>query len=79
MNRTAAILPRARITNRKRISLPLSSGTPHSAGTPETAPTLRLRVDIEYHQLAEQILASQGWKAISASKGSSRDRKLGAL
>lgn len=67
------------LANRKRNSLPQAAGTPHSVETLETVPKLRLRADIEYHQLAEQILASQDWKAISATKGSSRDRKLGRL
>ncbi|MCE6078365.1 TniQ family protein [Agrobacterium vitis] len=65
------------LANRKRKSLPQAAETPHSVGTLETLP--KLRPDIEYHQLAEQILASQDWKAMSAIKGSSRDRKLGRL
>ncbi len=67
------------LANRKRNSLPQAAETPRSVGILETVPKLRLRPDIEYHQLAEQILANQDWKAISTTKRSSRDRKLGRL
>lgn len=65
--------------NRKRKPLPQPVEAPVSTGTLETAAQYRLRPDIEYHRLAEQILASQDWKTVSGLTGRLRDRQLGRL
>lgn len=65
--------------NRKRKPLSQPVEAPNSTGTMETAPQHGLRPDIEYHRLAEQILASQDWKTVSGLKGRLRDRQLGRL
>lgn len=79
MVRTAAPFLEQEFANRKRKPLPQPVEAPVSTGTLETAAQYRLRPDIEYHRLAEQILASQDWKTVPGLTGRLRDRQLGRL
>ncbi|WP_459464760.1 TniQ family protein [Rhizobium sp. No.120] len=65
--------------DRKRNPPPQPGGTPDTGITLGTAAKHRLRSDVEYQRLAEQILASSDGKAILAMRGRGRDRKLGRL
>ncbi|MBB3428312.1 hypothetical protein FHT85_005337 [Rhizobium sp. BK312] len=64
--------------DRKRKSLPQHAEAPPERVT-RIASKLRLKPDVEYQRLAEEILASADWKGILAMKGRVRDRKLGRL
>ncbi|WFU13005.1 TniQ family protein (plasmid) [Rhizobium sp. CB3090] len=70
---------RQAFADRKRNPLPQAIETLDADKILETAPKLKLRSDVEYQRLAEQILASHDWKAISETRGRLRDRKLGRL
>ncbi|MBZ7927069.1 TniQ family protein (plasmid) [Ensifer adhaerens] len=60
-------------------SIPQTALPSNSARGEGTASKLRLRSDFEYRRMAEQIVTGAEWKAISNTKGRSRDRQLRRL